>query len=193
MKLDAIDSALPVLDRHRRCIGRGGADTKAFRELSHPIPMAHPHRLLRRQPVEKHAGLDHIDLRPTVLSMLGAFDLPAELVGRKMHAVTDPQDRNPELENGGIHLRRVRLVDALRPTRENHSDGVLLPNLLRAEVEGLDHAVDPVLPHPAGDQLGVLAAKIQDDDGLMAAWRLGRASRIVCHSSRSHVKGRARI
>ncbi len=32
----------------------------------------------------------------------------------------------------------------------------------------MDLAVDPVLAHPAGDELGELAAEVEDEDGLVA-------------------------
>ena len=35
-------------------------------------------------------------------------------------------------------------------------------------VEGMDLAIDPALAHPAGDQLGHLAAEIDDQDAVMA-------------------------
>ena len=45
-------------------------------------------------------------------------------------------------------------------------------------VERRDLAIDPSLAHPARDQLGHLAAEVDDEDGIRwAAWRADRDER----------------
>src|SRR5262245_60761478 len=91
----------------------------------------------------------------------------------QLHPVADAEDRHPQLKEGGIDLRRPRLVDALRAAREDQADGPPAPDLRHRQVERLHLAVDPVLAHPASDELRVLAAAVEDEDGLVARARAG--------------------
>ena len=79
----------------------------------------------------------------------------------------------PSVEQRRVAPRRARLRDALRPARQDDAR----PDCSRAivvdrRVERQDLRVDGQLAQPARDQLRVLRAEIEDDDGLMCHVRL---------------------
>ena len=131
----------------------------------HAVPVAHPHPLdtpaleAREQVaivVDRHVG-------GSVLSPLGArHAAPAELA-ENAHAVAD-SEHGPAVEQRGVDLRRFGIVDARRPARENQPLGIQGGDLLGADVEWMNLAVDAGLPDPPCNELRVLAAEIEDED-----------------------------
>ena len=166
VELDAVEPALGVLEADHRRVLRGGGPPEAGGEIADAVAVAHPYGLAGGEPLEQAPGLDDRHLGAAVLAMGGALDAAAQLVGHHLHAVADPQHRHAEREQLGRRGGRSLLVDALRAAREDDADGAAAADLRDRQIERVDLAVDPVLAHPAGDELGELAAEIQDENGL---------------------------
>ena len=70
----------------------------------------------------------------------------------------------PRGKRPGTTIRRTVDVHRLRPAAEDHPGGVAGRELGGADVVGDDLAVDVGLADPAGDQLGVLRAEVDDEN-----------------------------
>ena len=112
-------------------------------------------------PANSSFGCGDAAVGPAVLAGRRALHLAAERLAGQLHAVADAQHGQAEAEDFRIALRRARLVDAGRPAGEDDALGGQLADPLGRDVVPDDLAVDVLLPHPPGDQLGVLRAEIQ--------------------------------
>src|SRR5262249_53221367 len=110
--------------------------------------------------------------RVAEFSHLAYLDLAAQLLGHRLHAVTDAQHGNAQAEYRFRRARRAALPYRVRTAGKDHA--------LRAEVahEGIrdvvrmDLAVDLCLAHAARNQLRVLRAKVEDQDFFVPCGRL---------------------
>ena len=164
VELDAVEAALDVLERRDRRLrrarelgeaGRGGVDGVAVR---------HPAALLIRRAGQQPALRRHRQLRAAELPHLGALDLAAEGQHERLHAVTDAEHGDAQLEQLGIEPRRAVGVDGRRPAGEDQALRAAAADLLHAHVVRQQLGEDPALAHPARDQLGVLPAVVEDHD-----------------------------
>ncbi len=128
------------------------------------VAMGHPAGLAVGQAGEEPAGLAHGELRAPELPDLGALDRAAELRGDELHAVADAEHRDAELEQLAIQARRARRVDRRRTAGEDEPLRLAAADLLGPDVVGQQLAEDAELAHPAGDELRVLTAVVEDDD-----------------------------
>ena len=94
----------------------------------------------------------------------GILDLAAELGRHGLHAVADPEHRNPELEDGVGGLGRRVIVHGGRPPREDDAARGKAADEILVDVEGMQLAVDLRLPDAARDQLRVLRAEVENED-----------------------------
>ena len=95
----------------------------------------------------------------------GVRDLAAEGLGHQLEAVAHAEDRDPRLED---RRRRCPARPARRPTTVRR-DRMIAFGSLREHLGDRhrvrhDLGVDPGLPDPAGDQLGVLRPEVDDQD-----------------------------
>src|SRR6185295_10666364 len=112
-------------------------------------------------------------------------DLAAEDVRHEMHAVADPEYREPTVEDRGLDLRRVLVVHARRSAGEDHADDVPALELLRGDVVRKDLAVHTRLTNAARDQLRVLGSVVEDGDrrsALLGGLPLRRLEAAVRHA-----------
>ena len=97
------------------------------------------------------------------LAVVARLDRAAELLGHGLLAVADAQDGHLGGEDGGVGRGRGALDHRGRAAREHDGLGVeLLQRGLVDRLEGVDFAVDPGFAQAAGDQLGDLGTKIDD-------------------------------
>ena len=106
-------------------------------------------------------------------------DVATELAGHQLGAVADPEDRDPAGPDAGVRLRRVRVVDGVRAARQDDRLGLASLDLGPWGVVRDQLRVDVQLADAAGDQLGELAAEVEDDDrvGLGGVGPVGRRVR----------------
>ena len=164
---DAVEAPLVVGDRG---IGRGLARrhrAKARRQRVDPVAMAHPHllaRALRPQPVEQAALAEDVDRGAAELLMVAEGDPAAELGAHRLHAVADAEHRHAEPKDDFRRARRGARGHRGRPAGQDDRRRRKFPHLLLGDRERVDLAINAALAHPARDQLGDLAAEIEDQD-----------------------------
>jgi hypothetical protein len=96
------------------------------------------------------------------------------VVGDQLHAVADAEDGNARAQGGGIDLGRAGLVDRGRAAGEDEALRVQALELGPGSCAGDELAVDARFADAAGDQLGGLAAVVEDQDGFSLRAQLGR-------------------
>ena len=105
----------------------------------------------------------------------GALHLAAEHVAHELHAVADARaPARPSCEDPRVAARRAPLVDAVGAAGEHDAPRAARgqgTSALRAR--GQDLGVDLQLAQPARDELGVLRAEVEDEDGLSLHGRPG--------------------
>ena len=165
VELDAVEAPGLVGYGH---VGAGiavGGEGKALGHFCHVVPMTHPGHPLRGQAPEQLAGGVVVGEGFAVLPggvVLGGGDLPTQGVGHELTAVADAQNRYPPGENRPVNPGRAVQVDGVRPAGEDDADGVHRPQFSQRSGPGLHLAVHIALPHPAGNELIVLSAKVDD-------------------------------
>ena len=94
-----------------------------------------------------------------------ASDVPAELVGHELGAVADAQDGDAPVPDGRVGPGGIRVVDRHRAARQDDRPRAAALDLLPRRVVGQQLRIDVELADPPRDQLGELAAEVEDDDG----------------------------
>ena len=179
MEANRVNLPRGVLERADRAVRRGARDAEARRGRGDRVAVAHPDRLLGVEPGEEGRVGRELRDGPAVLAVPPSHDFPASGPGEPLHSVADAQDRHAEGRRIGRRRRRVLVVNALGPAREDDACR-RVPRDLRGGSGGREnHREDPRFPHPAGDQLRVLRAEVQDDD------RAGAHVRVLLRASRS--------
>ena len=111
------------------------------------------------------------------LAVQRSGDDTAELRRHRLHSVADAENGHAEVEDGVRYPRRPTFRHGFRaagqdcPLRRETADGIV------AEVERVDLAVDALLAHAAGYELGVLRAEVDDQDAVAKSRRLRHVSR----------------
>ena len=170
VELDAVEAATLVGDdRIGRAIRRRDRG-EAGRERVDLVAVAHPHLValaFRPQSVEQRAGGFDLDECLTKLAAIARNDdIAAKLRAHQLLAVADAKHRHAGLEEGLRRARAVAFGDRGGAAGQNDALG-LQPLIGRfGGLERRDLAIHPSLADPAGDQLGHLAAEIDDEDGV---------------------------
>ena len=170
MELHRVEAPLSVLEGgHRRGRGYRG-DGRARGRIDDGVGMAHPHRLGRGQireqdPAAAHSG----QLGPAVLAALVGADRAAELLGDELGAVADAQHGHAEVVDPGVEAGRPLHMHRGRATAEDHAGGPAGRDLCRGDRRGHDLAIYLAFAHPPGDELCVLSAEVDDEDGVEGA------------------------
>ena len=174
VELHGVEPALLVGDgRERRALGHGH-HLEAGGELGDAVAVAHPHGVglaLGPHALEQGRIGDHLQLGAAELAVVAALHPAAELRHHGLLAVADAEHRQAGLEHPVRRPGRAELGDAGRPAREDHGLGLQPLQRVLGPVEGHDLGVDALLAHPARDQLGDLAAEVDDEDGIGHGWR----------------------
>ncbi len=169
VELGGIEVALLVGDHGEGRAVRNAGDGETGRQRGHPVAMAHPHLVaLARLPDplgQRRLVLD-LDQCPAELAMVLALDLAAELEGHGLLAVADAEHRDPGLVDR--HRRQRRALVEHRGGSAGEDDG--LGREPGHPLLGLgkrhDFAVDARLADAPRDELGYLAAEVDDEDGV---------------------------
>ncbi len=86
------------------------------------------------------------------------------MMGEKLQAITDTEDGQSHGQDARVRDGRVRVVDRAGASGEYQSDGVMGADLGQRSGTGKDHREDVLFAYAPGYELGVLAAKIKDDN-----------------------------
>ena len=147
------------------------------------VAVAHPDRLLAVDAGEQRVVGGDADVGRAVLAVVERDDVAAELVGHQLGAVADAEDGDPAGPDGRIRPRGARVVDRVRAARQDDRARAAALELVEGRVERQQLRVDVELAHAAGDELGELAAEVEDDDGARGGGR--RAGRVGRRDERS--------
>ena len=99
-----------------------------------------------------------------VLAGVGMFDRAAEYVVEKLHTITDTQHRHAEGEDLLVKTRRALFINAVGAAGEDDAAQAFIRPGGHGSGVVEDLTVYTGLAHAAGDELVVLAAKVQYDD-----------------------------
>ncbi len=146
------------------------------------VAVAHPHRRAVGDVTEEIGLFVDDEMGAAELAAARALDGPAEFVRNRLQAVADPEDRHKaavargEREEFGVEVGRALVVDGVRAAGEDEALRAQRGDLVERGGAGVNLAVDPGLPHAAGDELGGLRAEVEDDDRFVHGgerWRRG--------------------
>ena len=110
MELRGVEFARLVGDHRDRRVRRGRDRAEAWRQLGHPVAVAHPDRIflaLLPDAVEQLGIFRDLDLGAAELAVMPALDLAAELLRHRLLAVADAEHRHAGLVD---RLRRERRI-----------------------------------------------------------------------------------
>ncbi len=111
---------------------------------------------------------------PAVLAAHPAADRSTELLGDELGAVADPEDRNAERVDRRIEPGRAVDMDALGAARQDDRRRIAGHHLGRRHAVRHDLGVHVELADPAGDELRVLSAEVDDEHGSPGRVRVRR-------------------
>ncbi len=164
VELDAEEFLRAVPDRGVGAGLRRGQGDEVVVQVADLVAVADPDGVSSGSVASRSVLSRIVRVRPAVLAALGGDDFAAEDLAAELHAVADAEDRHAEVEDSLVASRGIGLVDAGRPAGEDDALERHLGQLLGGSSGPADAGVDVLLSHPAGDQLAVLAAEIQDGD-----------------------------
>ena len=158
-----------IIGNHRKGCAVGHCDNaETGGKPGNLVAMAHPHLVAFAhlpQTVEQHARLGHGQERAAEFARIAGLDHAAQLLAHHLLAITDAQDRQSAVKQ---RLGRARAAVFGHTGRRSRQDdpGGLHPGKgsLGLGVWG-DLGIDPGFAHAARDQLGYLAAEIDNEDG----------------------------
>ncbi len=162
---------------HRPDVARGIGDTghgiggtrgqsKSGGQLQGLISMRHPDvEGLRQAGKQGDLGARHDrHLGRAVLALFRGAHLSTQVVGKKLQAIADAENRQSQSQHLRVRGRSIRVVDRAGASGEDQPDGMMRSDLGDGRGAGEDYREDILFSYAARDELGVLAAKIQDDD-----------------------------
>src|SRR5215471_13139035 len=183
VKLDAVDRPRIVCRCGKRRVGASRDGFKMGRELLHPVSVVHPHpqtlAFLKRG--QHAARLQNLDVGRPELPPGRAIHLSSQRLGQKLQPVANAEHRNAEIKDGGVAARRARVLHRGRAAGEDDSPRRERAYLRGGKVGRLNFTINSQLADPPGNELGVLAAEVEDQNLLgVDVHRLVRCS----HSTR---------
>ncbi len=163
VELDPVEPAIAALKRRDRRAGARGQRGEPLGGLEDGVTVAHPALLLGRQAREKLAAVaGERKMGATELPGVGALDAAAKRLDHGLHPVTDAEHRQTELEELGAQGGSAGRVHGRRAAGEDQRGGIAAANRLDRCVVREELGEDAQLAHPPRDELGVLAAEVED-------------------------------
>ena len=167
VELHAVAAGFVTGDGGERRAVRDGDGAVPGRDGFDPVAMAHPDLValaLRPDAVEERAVGGDVDEGAAEFAVGRDVDLAAGLRAQGLFAVADAEDRHVGGKNCRRNLRRANVGGRCRAARQNNRTRGEPGKGLAAAGERDDLAIDPRLADTAGDQLGDLAAEIENED-----------------------------
>ncbi len=104
------------------------------------------------------------DFGVAVFAFVGGAYFAAEVMDDVLESIADAEGGQAEREDGGVGGRGVGVVDGAGASAEDEADGVVRIDFRDRRGARQDDREDVVFADPAGDELGVLRAEVEDDD-----------------------------
>jgi hypothetical protein len=109
-------------------------------------------------------SLAELNVSSAVFAAFGGLHLATERVSDPLHAVAYSQNRDVEFQYAGVALGGVLIVDGAGAAGKDDPGGGIGANFVYRCGAREDGGEDLLLADATGDELGVLAAEIEDDD-----------------------------
>jgi hypothetical protein len=171
MKEQAEQGPPAVCHRGSRCIRAGCEDVEAWRYRRHRVAVAGPDPQCVRYPGKQCDSIRRTleaDGRVPIFAVGRRFDVPSQRVGHQLHAVADAEHRDSRLVPGRLRARRTGFEHAAWAAGQDDADRRPSCHHGSRRVARQDLCEHAHLPQATCDQLRVLRAKIEDDDGLVS-------------------------
>ena len=167
MELHAVDLLFYAFKgRDGAKIGAGNG-AEALGQPLHPVGMAHEHLLLCVHAAEEPGSGFKPGVHGAVFAVFTGADLAAQHVADQLHAIADAQHRHAQVKHLFRACGGVGGIYALRAAGKDNTDGIQGANFFDGGGIRLDNGIYGTLPHPAGNEFLVLAAKVQDHNRLI--------------------------
>ena len=101
-----------------------------------------------------------------VLSDAAGRNRAAQLAHQRLHPVADAQHREAALQGPVRDARRPGVIHAGRPAGQDDAPGVEMRHGRRIRGGRDNLGINLQFPDAAGNQVGVLGAEVDDDDGV---------------------------
>ena len=167
VELHSIQATGLILRSGHRAVGGMGNNLKAGGCLLDIIVMAHPAYILGGQRIKQRAGSIQIDQRFAVLTLGGLADLAAQHMHHQLAAVADAEDGHTPSKDFGVDRGRIRQIGAVGAAGEDDALRVFGLDLGKVGTVRIDLAIYVAFADTARDQLIILAAEIQNDNGFL--------------------------
>src|SRR5512143_3281876 len=115
---------------------------------------------------EARGGMQDGDFGVSVFAVGAGDDLAAERMHHEMQSVTDAEDGKAEFDDALIGWGRIGVVDGRGAAGEDDADGSVAADFVECGGAGENDGEDVELANSARDELSVLRAEVEDDDGL---------------------------
>ncbi len=169
VELGGVDALLVVGDNGKRRALAGSHRAEAGGEAGDTVAVAHPHLVLLAlgpEAIEQRAAVRNLDEGATEFAQFAAQNLAAELVHQRLLAIANAQDRQAAAEDLVRNARAALVEHRSWAAREDNPLGPHTREGRSRAAERCDLGIGPGFAHAAGDQLGNLAAEIDDEDGV---------------------------
>ena len=101
-----------------------------------------------------------------VLALVGGADFSAEGVHHELQSVADAEYGQAQLKDFGVRGWSVGVVDRRWASGKNDSDRGVALNFFDAGCARQNYRKNILFANAARDELGILRAEVEDDDGL---------------------------
>ena len=165
VKLYAVDPLLLVAERGDGAGSGGCKYFVRFGSLGYKIGVRHPANTVRHI-AEKGRTLVSDFLLAVFARRSGAYDAAFEM-GNQLGAVANTEHGDAEGQNTAVDGKRVFFKNAVGSSRKNNPDRIDLQDRFDRSGVGQKFAVNAEIPDSANNQLIVLPAEVQYDNGLM--------------------------
>src|SRR5260221_5492905 len=144
-----------------------GNDAEAAGQFKGLVAMGHPNVQGRRQIFEQPRLPADRDFRVSILAPGAGTDLAAELVGDEVQSVADAEHRKTQGEDAVVGGRSVVVIDRRRPSTQNDARRTIALDFVKRGAAGQDDGENFQFADAAGNELRVLRAEIENNNGLV--------------------------
>ena len=173
MELQAEEALGLVLDGGVRAVGRACDGSETLGQLGQLVPVGVPDFQRVSQPLKERAFRKDLQRAHPVFTAFRVFDLASQVVPHELHSVADSQHGNAQFEKLCGRVGRLLAVDAGGPSGQDDCPRRKLFDLFDADVEGNNLRVDLAFADPAGDDLRVLGAEVENEQAAVDGWGRG--------------------
>ena len=126
--------------------------------------MTIPNVELRGKATKEIGSPVYLQLSRSILTLRGTLNIPAEIKGKKLQPVANPENRHAQSVDIFVEQGGIGRVNARRTTRKNNSFWRSVSNSRASGPKWKDLRIDATFAHSSGDHLRILRAKIKNDD-----------------------------